>query len=168
MADSTERPVLRYVAVLATGCGLLAAACTSGRHTPVPPPSGCDATRIRVGAAPHWAATANPPHIPYALAARGRAAGFLFGNPLRAGDPAHKANKILWIVASPRDGKPLRLSAHPVGATAPVVTSTWPANSEPGEIYPSIINVPAPGCWHFTLSWNGHSDTVDLRYISPG
>jgi hypothetical protein len=93
------------------------------------------------------------------------AAGFLFGHPLRAGNPANPSNKILWVVASPRDGMPLRLSGHPIGASAPVVTSTWPANASPGEIYPSIINVPAPGCWHFTLSWKGHTDAVDLNYI---
>jgi hypothetical protein len=94
------------------------------------------------------------------------AAGFLFGNPLRAGKPTNPANKILWVVASPRDGSPLRVTGHPLGATAPVVSATFPANSAPGEIYPSIINVPAPGCWHFNLSWNGHSDAVDLRYVS--
>ncbi|HEX2322897.1 MAG TPA: hypothetical protein VHJ18_28300 [Streptosporangiaceae bacterium] len=196
MADSKERPVLRYyLAVLAIGCALLTAACTSGRPAPAPTGrgvstsatsqsaaatapagnpvrgakytgGGCGATRLRLGGAPLWAASANPPRIPYALAARRKAAGFLFGNPLRAGHPENPDNKILWVVALPRDGSPLRLTAHPVGATAPVVSSTWPDNSAPGEIYPSIVNVPAPGCWHFTLSWNGHSDTVDLRYIS--
>jgi hypothetical protein len=25
--------------------------------------------------------------------------------------------------------------------------------------------VPSPGCWQFTLSWNGHTDTVDLWYV---
>ena len=189
----TVRPAGTF-GVLALGCALLAAACTAGRPAPVPtgggvpssPTSrsagvsgsaspqvrgasfiggGCGATRLRLGAAPRWAATANPPRIPYALAARGQAAGFLFGNPLRAGNSINPGNKILWVVASPRDGKQLRLTGHPLGATAPVVSSTWPANSEPGEIYPSIINVPAPGCWQFSLSWNGYTDTVDLRYV---
>jgi hypothetical protein len=193
MADSKERPIPSYyLAVLATGCALLTAACTSGSPAPAPtgrsrvapsatsqsgaataPASnaarytsgGCGATRLRLGGAPRWAASANPPRIPYALAAQGKAAGFLFGNPLRAGHPENPDNKILWVVALPRDGSPLRLTAHPVGATAPVFSSTWPDNSAPGEIYPSIVNVPVPGCWHFTLTWNGHSDAVDLRYI---
>jgi hypothetical protein len=74
-------------------------------------------------------------------------------------------NKILWVVAVPRDGRPLRLTGHPLGARTPAVSITQPANSAPGEIYPSIVNVPTPGCWHFTLSWNRQSDTVDLRYV---
>ena len=92
-------------------------------------------------------------------------AGFLFGYPLMAGNPQPYADKVLWVVASPRDGMPLRLTGHPLDAAAPVVSSTWPADSSPGEIYPSEIEVPSPGCWQFTLSWNGHTDTVDLWYV---
>src|SRR5207247_10381818 len=65
----------------------------------------------------------------------------------------------------PRDGMPLQLAGHPLHAARPVVSSTWPADSTPGEIYPSEIEVPAPGCWQFTLSWNGHTDTIDLWYV---
>jgi hypothetical protein len=32
---------------------------------------------------------------------------------------------------------------------------------------PSIIDVPQPGCWHLTLGWSGHTDTMDLEY-APG
>ena len=92
-------------------------------------------------------------------------AGFLFGYPLMAGNPQPYSDKILWVVAAPRGGLPLRLTGHPVGAVAPVVSSSWPADSMPGEIYPSEIVVPSPGCWQFTLSWNGHRDTVDLWYV---
>jgi len=126
---------------------------------------GCGATPLLAGAAPGWASAANPPPIRYALAARGQAAGFLFGYPLMAGNPQPYSDKVLWVVASPRDHMPLRLAGHPLGAAAPVVSSTWPADSSPGEIYPSEIEVPSPGCWQFTLSWNGHTDTVDLRYV---
>jgi hypothetical protein len=60
-----------------------------------------------------------------------------------------------------------RCQSQPVGERRqrPVVSSTWPADSSPGEIYPSEIEVPAPGCWQFTLSWNGHTDTIDLWYV---
>lgn len=126
---------------------------------------GCGATPLVLGSTPRWASSANPPRIRYALAERGRAAGFLFGYPLMAGNPQPYSDKILWVVASPRDGMPLRLTGHPLHAATPVVSSTWPADSAPGEIYPSEIAVPAPGCWQFTLSWNGHSDTIDLWYV---
>jgi hypothetical protein len=126
---------------------------------------GCGGTRLLQGAAPGWASSASPPSIRYALAERGQVAGFLFGYPLKAGNPRRYSDKILWVVASPRDGLPLRLTGHPVGAATPVISSTWPADSSPGEIYPSEIVAPSPGCWQFTLSWNGHTDSVYLRYV---
>jgi hypothetical protein len=90
--------------------------------------------------------------------------GVLFVHPLRAGTPENPANKILWIVRQPRQGQPLHISARPVGFSARRVTTSWPANSSPGEIYPSIDNVPRPGCWRFTLRWAGHTDMVALHY----
>lgn len=89
----------------------------------------------------------------------------MFGYPLMAGNPSSGSDKILWVVASPRDGQPLQLTGHPLNAATPIVSSTWPADSTSGEIYPSDIVVPSPGCWQFTLSWNGHRDTIDLSYV---
>jgi len=185
----------RIASLVIAACAVLVAACTAGRTPSAatragpsaqansrsgqaglpagPPPvrgaayagGGCGATPLLAGAAPGWASAAHPPPIRYALAERGQAAGFLFGYPLMAGNPQPYSDKILWVVASPRDGMPLRLTGHPLGAAAPVVSSEWPADSAPGEIYPSEIIVPSPGCWQFTLSWNGHTDTVDLRYV---
>jgi hypothetical protein len=90
--------------------------------------------------------------------------GVLFGYPLRAGRPENPANKILRIVRQPRRGQALHISARPVGFSARGVTTSWPANASPGEIYPSTDNVPLPGCWRFTLHWAGHTDVVALRY----
>ena len=126
---------------------------------------GCGATRLRLGAAPGWASSAHPPPIRYALAERGGAAAFLFGYPLMARHPRPYSDKILWVVSSARDGRPLRITGQPLGAAAPVVSSTWPADSSPGEIYPSEVVVPTAGCWQFTLAWHGHSDTINLRYV---
>jgi hypothetical protein len=93
----------------------------------------------------------------------GSAAGFLFVQPLRAGHPQNPANKVLWVVGYPRQSD-LKITGHPLGAEAPTMSMTAPANSGPGEIYPSIVDVPEPGCWHFDLSWSGHKAAVDLRY----
>lgn len=92
---------------------------------------------------------------------------YLFGYPLRAGSPQNPDDKVLWVMRRPRDGQPLRLTGRLLGPAGPrTVSSTWPADSAPGEIYPSIVNVPVPGCWRFTLTWNGHRDSVDLRYVA--
>jgi hypothetical protein len=173
----------RFASLAAVAGVFLATACTAGHPaksgragagTPAGPPpvpgaaytgGGCGATRLLRGAAPEWTSAANPPPIRYALAERGHVAGFLFGYPLMAGNPRPYSDKILWVVAYPRDGLPLRLTGHPLGAATPVVSSIWPADSSPGEIYPSEIIAPSPGCWQFTLSWNGHTDTVDLWYV---
>jgi hypothetical protein len=32
---------------------------------------------------------------------------------------------------------------------------------------PSIIDVPAAGCWRLTFSWSGRRDTLDLNYLAP-
>lgn len=114
-----------------------------------------------------WSSSSGPPTgLPYATSAHGSAAAFIFGNPLRAGDPSNPANKILWIVRLPRDGSALVIRAKPLHATAPVVTVTRPPDSSPGQIYPSYVNVPSPGCWRLTLKWAGQSDTLDLRWAA--
>ena len=193
LADTYSHGMARVASLVAAACAVLLAACTAGGTLPptgtgtpaqrnssiaqagrtASPPvqgaayasGGCGATPLLLGPAPRWASSANPSPIRYALAKREQVAGFLFGYPLMAGNPQPFSDKILWVVASPRDGMPLRLTGHPLNAVKPVVSSTWPADSTPGEIYPSEIEVTAPGCWQFTLSWNGHTDTIDLWYV---
>jgi hypothetical protein len=41
---------------------------------------------------------------------------------------------------------------------------TRPADSRPGEIYPSIVDVPAAGCWTVVAEWSGHRATLELAY----
>jgi hypothetical protein len=93
-------------------------------------------------------------------------AAILFSYPLRAGNPTGRRNKILWIVKQPRNGSPLRIVAHPLGSARPVVRLAFPANSSPGEIYPSYVDVPSAGCWRLTLRWAGHVDRIALRYLA--
>ena len=95
-----------------------------GASSPASPPSvqGADDGQWRVAArrrcswdsAPRWASPAQLPPIRMRLAGRGQAAGFLFGYPLMAGSPQPYSDKILWVVASPRDGMPLQLTGHPL------------------------------------------------------
>jgi hypothetical protein len=126
--------------------------------------SGGCGNPIYQGDPPSWAAM-NAPDLPYVIANAGRALGYLFGHPLRAAS-SHGASqdKILWYVRLPREGHRLRIEARPRGRHAPIVRSEQPADSGPGEIYPSIVQVPTPGCWHVTLTWGSHTDTIDLHY----
>jgi hypothetical protein len=173
---------LRHPALLAL-LGL-AAACSSAHPAAAPRPKPprtdpaaaavtCRTTPVRHGAAPRWTAPAWSTSSPgfssnlwFAVSAHGDAVAVLFAHPLRAGKPQNPANKVLWVVRRPRRGQPLRLHAQPIGVSARGVTTSWPANSSPGEIYPSTADVSFPGCWRFTLRWAGHVDTIALPYGS--
>jgi hypothetical protein len=162
-----------------SGLSPVASATTLARTDATPPgelpsdgarqvPGGCGATPVYQGAIPTWlevAAGHNAPRgLPYVVADPPLAAGFLFGAPLRAGYPTNPADKVLWVVRLPRAGAPLQIEGHLLGATAPTVHLVQPANSGPGEIYPSIVDVPTAGCWRFTLRWGSASATVHLLY----
>jgi len=83
---------------------------------------------------------------------------------LRAGHPENPANKILWVVRTPRTG-PLTIDGHPLGAATPMIHEILPDNSGPGEIYPSYVDVPAAGCWQLDLRWANSRAQVELSYI---
>ena len=154
------RPILLALA-LATACSTSA--------PPTPPPGahrvagGCGTTPLYRGAIPRWTPTA-PVGLHYAIATPASAAAFVFGYPLRAGHPEDPSNKILWIVRTPREGKPLVIDGHPLGLSSPTIDLSRPADSGPGEIYPSIVDVPSAGCWHFTLQWATGRAELDLSY----
>src|SRR5882724_8172670 len=93
---------------------------------------GCGPRPLLSGARPAWTASANPPALIYVLGRHRQIAGFLFGFPLMAGHPEPFSDKILWVVRSPRQGSPLRLTGHLRSAATPVIRSSWPANSAPG------------------------------------
>jgi hypothetical protein len=130
----------------------------------------CGSTQLLQGPTPAWighATDANTPRsYPFAVSDQGNAAAFLFGYPLTAPSRADMTNKILWVVRTPNGGQPLTITARHVSASQPVVRVQLPADSGPGEIYPSIIDVPTPGCWQFTLQWPHASATVDLQYTA--
>lgn len=162
----------RSAARMVAGVVALLGACAHGTSLTATPPSGasavgggCGSTALYRGASPAWTKSAAAPSgLVQATAAQGRAAAFLFGYPLRAGHPDNPSNKILWVMRLPRAGTDLVISGHPLGRSAPVVTLQQPANSAPGEIYPSIVDMPTPGCWRLSLQWHGHTDSIDLPY----
>jgi hypothetical protein len=62
---------------------------------------------------------------------------------------------------------PLRITATPLGLAAPLVRVEVPANSGPGEIHASVVEVPFAGCWHVELAWGPNADAVDHTHL-PG
>jgi hypothetical protein len=154
-------------ALLAT---LAASGCTAAPAPAQTPPTGC-AYALRRDVLPEWARAGfsdpSPSGIPFVMGTRGNILGVLFGYPLTAPPPtAGRANKILWV-ARPGTGSDqtpqsapggLRIEAR-LGDSTEVVTREVPGG--PG---PSTIDLPRPGCWHLTLTWWNHTDSLDLRY----
>jgi hypothetical protein len=155
--------------VMAAGCGASKQSHAQGSTAGGDPQQvqvRCAPAPLRRGAPPAWAAGA-PTQIPFALARGARVAAFFFvyPSPLRTGHPGRPTNKILWVVGAPRQGKPLKIVARLFGKRRSPVRFSWPANSSPGEIYPSIIDLPAPGCWRLALAWAGHHATIDVNVV---
>lgn len=129
---------------------------------------GCGSTTVYKGGVGKslQVATGNnaPAGVPYAIGRPAIAAAFIFGYPLHMPDSGIPySNKILWVVGAARAGE-LLIEGHPLGRTAPVVRYSFPDNSGPGEIYPSGVDVPEPGCWQFSLSWSGRTAQLELEY----
>lgn len=159
---------LAIVAVVALGSIGVANLLPSGHDANRAGPStGASATCAapNTAAMPSWAHSANVTSaIPHLISPDGNVVAVVFGNPLRAGTPTDRSNKILWIVRQPRDGQPLEITATLPGSHAKPVHFAFPANASPGEIYSSTDDVPTPGCWQFALAWNGHRSAINLSY----
>ncbi|HLJ03800.1 MAG TPA: hypothetical protein VKT31_10185 [Solirubrobacteraceae bacterium] len=144
------------IAVALAGCG--------GSH---PKARACVPAPIHNGAPPSWTAAAfsdsSPGFtIPYALSDKNAAAAFFFAPVLRAGHPVNPSNKVLWVVRSLRNGHPLQITAH---SGARTVRMSFPDNAEPGEIYPSYVDLPTSGCWSLALRWGPHSTHIDVNVV---
>ena len=103
--------------------------------------------------------------MPYEVGRAGNIAAQVWGFPLLSPPPRTHSNKILWvsrIAAQP--GSNLRIAAqrmqgsHPIGTPVPRMVTGGPG--------PSIIDLPASGCWRLTLSWSGRADSLDLEYAA--
>ena len=91
---------------------------------------------------------------------RGLMLAILFGTPLTAPPAADHNNKILWVAKVGAEGA-FSIDARLEGSDRRFQREIGPA---PG---PSIVDLPAAGCWHLELRWGSYRDTISLRY-APG
>ena len=147
------------------------AACTSRAHlepaahsvapTSTSSAAPCEVTR---GVLPTWAQGGfHPPtqSMPYVLGTSGDIIAILFGQPLRSPPRPDRNNKILWVSRVPlqyRGNDALKIEARLNGSD---LAATRSVGGGPG---PSIIDLPAAGCWSLTLSWAGHQDRMSIPY----
>lgn len=67
--------------------------------------------------------------------------------------PDGSANKILWLTRAPVPSSQLTLRAQPADAATPVVTFRLAGYQQ----FPSIVDLPTPGCWRINISWGARS-----------
>ena len=162
---------------------LLVAGCTGNGQPagrPNPSTAGAGTTQASARAAASAACAGQPPvsplpvwaragfspadqAVPHVMGEAGNIVGILWATRDALHSPPRPdiRNKILWVSRLPLVAPlPLVIRAALVGSTR-TATVTLPGG--PG---PSIIDLPAPGCWTFRLSWSGHTDQLQLRYAA--
>jgi hypothetical protein len=166
----TRRLAASITVVAASVAAIVVVACTgspprtqsSSSHAGTGLSSPCGAScHLLHGVLPTWARAGFRPAtttMPYVLGVRGDIVGAVFGDPLSYPPMHDRRNKILWISKLEVRGDPLKIRAVLRGSNRVVNREVV---GGPG---PSIIDMPAVGCWTFTLSWSGHTDTVYIEY----
>jgi hypothetical protein len=122
-------------------------------------PSAC--RPLNTGPLPEWARTgfSDPSGNPHTIGANGTIVAVVFAAPLRSSATPDAGNKILWVARqTPAPADVLKIRATLEGSTR---QTTVDLGTAPG---PSIVEMPAPGCWHLELTWGSHQDSVDLRW----
>ena len=121
------------------------------------------------GPLPSWARRGFTPgassrHI---IGDNGEIAAVLFGYPYHAPAAKDRANKILWVAKDAEGAADMGPDDHLVIRARLSGTNEVVSRSIAGGPGPSLVDMPKPGCWRFSLSWPGHSDNLDVEYL-PG
>ena len=106
------------------------------------------------------------------VGSRHRIVGHSFGwpEPFRSPPLLDRHNKILWELqrtGQAADTADLLITASLNGSEI-VIHRRVEGHVTPGRSRPSIIDMPEPGCWTFTLAWGAERDTVAVRYRTSG
>jgi len=93
---------------------------------------------------------------------------FAWPEPFRSPPLPDRHNKILWELHRPGHAAATAdlLITASLNDSEMVVHRRVEGHVTPGRSRPSIIDVPEPGCWTFSLTWGGEHDTVSVRYRS--
>jgi hypothetical protein len=160
---------------------LLVASCTGGSRSsarPAGPAARAGAASAGVAASdgcagqppvsplPVWARSGFHPAdvaMPHVMGAAGNIVAILWASrgALHSPPLPDRNNKILWVSRLPLVAlDPLVIKATLAGSARTAAVSV------PGGPGPSIIDLPAPGCWTLRLRWSGHTDELKLRYVA--
>jgi hypothetical protein len=132
----------------------------AGAPTTAAPAKGCP--QPKPGRLPEWARagfSSPDPGIPMTYSDKGLMLALLFGAPLTAPPAADHNNKILWVAKVGAEGD-FSIDGRLEGSDLRVHRDVGPA---PG---PSIVDLPAAGCWRLTLRWGSYTDAISLPYVA--
>jgi hypothetical protein len=126
---------------------------------------------VHVGPIPTWANvgfSGSGTGLPWAAGTPSTAIAILFATELVAlgQRPDGSSNKILW--ATETSTYQLRIVAHRADGTGSPVAINEPTTN--GNQVPSIVDLPAAGCWTFHLTWGAagsSSSTLQLWVLPP-
>jgi hypothetical protein len=130
---------------------------------------GCAGTTLTDAVPPVWAQAGwthpgkAPWAVPWALGSGGQSVAFLFARQLVAGTSPRvdgTSNKVLWVAKGIAPN--FVVAGTPMGAVQPAVAVNGG---------PSIVDVPAGGCWTFRLSWGldkSTTSTINLAVLPSG
>lgn len=118
-----------------------------------PKPGGCSVTPIQASrfSRPDLDGL---PWLQADPASSGITAHLFYGNrPLHTGGqfPDGTAAKILWVIDNPQATRELEITGSSLSNKYATFDLTAPAALSPPTDYPSIVDVPTPGCWQFIL-----------------
>jgi hypothetical protein len=121
---------------------------------------------VRHNVIPVWARagfSGPEPRVPYVLGRSGRIVAIVFGFPLRYPPASDRNNKILWVSRTPAKA-PAALWIRAVQMDGTRTLGPPQRRIVAGGPGPSIVDLPAAGCWRVTLTWSGRKDSLDLEY----
>ena len=133
--------------------------------SPSPVAGGCGQTQVQSGPGPEAdQGLAENPWAYATPAGPGIVAYFWHPPPalIAAHGPIERA-KVLWI-SHGEQAAHLTIAAHPLTAPSPVVHLAFPPSASGG--YPSLIDLPNPGCWRLEVTLGTTHATMDLA-VAP-
>lgn len=87
--------------------------------------------------------------------------------PLHTGGgyPDGSTTKILWSINNPNASVALEITGKKLSAGHETFQQTFPMASSPLGDYPSIVNVPTPGCWQLQIKSGTVAATVTFWVV---
>jgi hypothetical protein len=147
---------------------------TPASTTIVETPAGCSITPIHMEPYSGSGSGSDPVGIPWAQAdpASSGITAFLFyassdGPFLHTGGqfPNGTNDKILWVIENPQAADEVEISGKALSNPSETFDQTFPVAASPTDDYPSIIEIPAPGCWQVTITSGPVTGTMTVWVI---